>query len=353
MKINYIVKEFDKDFYNFDAVVVPVQQSKSGITGPYYYDKAWHDDTEQKLKQLKDFEFEFGKSEAVYSEVTGVYYIFVCARDWSRKLDRKNNKEWLKTYHEICFNSIFECIKQLDVQSILIQPLLFGYNNINEEGEVYKLLEELYTQNAELSNKKIYAIVNDLIVVNRKHSLAIYNLKSNRITKEEFKKEMIAMQMEQNRSYLCELRKKAEIETVYPEKSKVQQAYSELRQSSYFFDEYLNRYQGTASELAENAGIDKSTLSKIKSHTYKAKSKNVIIALAIALDLTVKEREKFINSAGFSYPITEHDRFIEQQLRKKRYNKVVDFNKDIMDKYPDFAIEARSSGGYKSKKSDE
>ncbi len=91
MTINYIVNGFDKDFYNFDAYVIPVQQSEEGITEPYNIDKKWSGDINKKLKQLTDFEFEFGKAEAVYSEVTGAYYIFVCARYWkSRKLNKKS-----------------------------------------------------------------------------------------------------------------------------------------------------------------------------------------------------------------------------------------------------------------------
>lgn len=344
MTINYIVKGFDKDFYNFDAVVIPVQQSKEGIIEPYYYDKALYDDAEQKLKQLTDFEFEFGKSEAVYSEATGVYYIFVCARYWkSRELDKKSYEEWLKARHGICFKSVFECIKQLDVQSILIQPLLFGYTQISEEGEIYKLFNEIYIQNADSSNKKIYVIVNNLIIVNRKHAKAISKFNRDRISKEEFKEEMINIQMEQDCSYLYELIKKAEIETVFQEKPKVQQAYDELKKSSYFFDEYLNRYPGTAAELAEKADIDPSTLSKIKSHKYNSKTRKAVLSLAVALDLTVEDRKRFINSAGFNYPRTEQDRFIEQQLRKKRYTKVEDFNNDIWDEHPDFMLGRKSS----------
>lgn len=344
MTINYIVKGFDKDFYNFDAVVVPLQKSGTNKMEAYYYEKEWIEDINATLNQLTDYAFEFGKAISARSEKTGRYYIFICSRyDVIHEEGRKAYSEWLETRHEICFKSVFECIKQLDVQSILIQPLLFGYTEISEEEEIYKLFEELYMQNADLSNKKIYVIVNNLIIVNRKHAKAISKFNRDRISKEDFKEEMINIQMEQNCSYLYELIKKAEVETVFPEKSKVQQAYSELKQSSYLFDEYLNRYQGTATELAEKADIDPSTLSTIKSHKYREKSKKVVLSLAIALDLTFEDRKRFINSAGFSYPRTDQDRFIEQQLRKKRYTRVEDFNDDIWEEHPDFMLGRKSS----------
>ncbi len=42
-----------------------------------------------------------------------------------------------------------------------MQPLFFGYCDIKEQDEVYRLLEKLYLQNTKLSNRKIYIIMNN------------------------------------------------------------------------------------------------------------------------------------------------------------------------------------------------
>ncbi|MBD5159849.1 MAG: hypothetical protein HDT23_06380 [Ruminococcus sp.] len=167
---------------------------------------------------------------------------------------------------------------------------------------------------------------------------ALQKLKNGKITPEEYKRIFIERKIEKSRSYTTKLIRPAEIETRYSEKYKIQHLHDNLNNSSEFFYEYLGNYQGRDSELAENAMITKSTISKIKNHTYKSISKNSIISLAIALDLTVEDRKRFINSAGFSYPVTEHDHFIEQQLRKKRYTTVQAFNDDICEEYPQFVI---------------
>lgn len=163
-------------------------------------------------------------------------------------------------------------------------------------------------------------------------------MKEGRITAEECKQIYVENQIEKSMSYTNSLIRRAEIETKYKPKTIVEQFHADMNNSSWFFDEYINRYSGTDAELARNANISPSTISKIKSHKYEAKSRNVVIALAIALDLAVDDRKRFINSAGFSYPMTERDHFIEQQLRKKRYTSVVSFNKDIIDEYPKFVF---------------
>lgn len=350
MAIKYICRGFDKDYYKFNAIVVPVQQSEEGIIESYNIDiqeREWKNDINKKLKQLADFEFEFGKSEAVYSEETKAYYIFVCARYWkSRKMDGKSYKEWLQNRHRICIESLFECAKRLNVHKILIQPLFFCYREIKEQDEVYRLLEKIYSQDTELNNIEIYTIVNNRMFFTENY-FRLSKLRRNCTNMQKFKQEYIDVQMEESLSYSSSLMRIAEIETKYNTKSPVKQLYEDMNNSSWFFDEYIRKYSGTASELARNANINDSTISKIKSHTYKAKSKNVIIALAIALDLNVDERKRFINSAGFSYPNDKHDCFIEQQLKKKRYTSVVTFNKDIIDEYPEFIIETRATKGYK------
>lgn len=343
MKINYICMGFDEKFYNFDAYIIPVRQTDKGIMKPYNIDiLKWISDINEKLNQLTDFEFESGKSKAVYSEVTGVYYIFICAIYWkSRELDQKSYEEWLKKRYGICIESLFECINELNVKKILMQPLIFGYYNIKDQDEVYRLWEKLYSQDTRMSNRKIYAIVNNgKIYCERYYKLS--EIKTRRTDPQKFKQDYINEQMEKSFSYCNSLVRTAEIETVYSKKSVIEQIHEDLNNSSWFFYEYINRYPGTASELAEKADIDKSTISKIKKHSYREKSRKVVISLAIALDLTADDRKRFINSAGFAYPRTDKDRFIEQQLRKKRYNNVKDFNEDIWNEHPDFLLGAKS-----------
>ena len=349
MPIKYICMGFDKDFYNFDAYVIPVQQSEKGIPEPYNIDiLKWNHDINEKLNQLTDFEFESGKSEAVYSEVTGVYYIFVCTRYWQRRrLNPKSYEEWIENCYRICIESLFECVKKLNVHRILIQPILFGCYDIKDQDEVYRLLEKLYLQNTALSNRTIYVIVNNGKIFCQMHYKTCELIKNkNKTDIKKFRQEYIKAQMEKSFSYTNTLIRTAEIETVYNKKTLMEQFYEDMNNSSWFFYEYIQRYSGTATELAGKANIDKSTISTIRSHKYNGKSRNVVISLAIALDLTVEDRKRFINSAGFSYPITEQDRFIEQQLRKKKYDRVTDFNNDISDEHPDFVIGGRSSGGY-------
>lgn len=163
------------------------------------------------------------------------------------------------------------------------------------------------------------------------------------ITYEDCKSIFVEEQMKNSYSYTNSLIRIAEIETRYKPKTIAEQFREDINNNSCFFDEYINRYPGTYSELAENANIDSSTISKIRSHKYNSKTLKVVLSLAIALDLTVDDRKRFINSAGFIYPNDEHDYFIEQQLRKKRYNNVREFNEDIWNEHPDFLLGAKSS----------
>ena len=58
----------------------------------------------------------------------------------------------------------------------------------------------------------------------------------------------------------------AEIETVYKPKTVAEQFREDMNNDSWFFEEYIKRYPGTAIELARKADIDNSTISKIKKH---------------------------------------------------------------------------------------
>lgn len=361
MTINYIVKGFDKDFYNFDAVVVPVKemnnsQSEQEICG-------------FRLQFLSDFRYDFSEImhrltksalkpngvTAVRSERTGIYYIFVLVQSRDRvphgMMSRRTKEIYQNKNYSYCCKEIVKYINKLDVKNILVHPS-FNQDKFITNKDIDFLAKTFESNIDRFSNKNIYILVEELSLKDRETSTAFSDMRKGTITPEECVQIYVENQTRKSLSYTNSLIRVAEIETKYTEKSIMEQFYEALKNTECFFYEYINRYQGTAAELAKKANISDSTISKIKKHEYKEKLRTVVISLAIALDLTVEDRKRFINSAGFSYPITKHDRFIEQQLRKKRYNRVIDFNKDIMDEYPDFIIEVRSSGGHKNKKSD-
>lgn len=361
MTINYIVKGFDKNFYNFDAVFIPLmeiksnQKNKQEVCGsmlqPFYDD--FRHDFGKIMHGLTISAFKSDRVMAVKSEETGIYYIFVLFQTRYMMPDSMNRKthEIHHKKHICCEKIIKEMIKyinNLDVKNILIHPI-FNKTDFNPNTDSDFLAKTLESNIDRFSEKNIYILVGDLIQRDSKFD-AFYNITEGLITPEECKQIYVKSKIEQSQSYTNSLIRIAEIETRYSAQSLAKQFIEDMNNSSCFFDEYIKIYSGTDSTLAKNANIDKSTISKIKSHTYKAKSKTVIIALAIALDLTVDDRKRFIKSAGFSYPLTEHDRFIEQQLKKKKYTSVIAFNKDIMDEHPEFVIETRSSRGYKNKK---
>lgn len=355
MTINYIVKGFDKDFYNFDAVVVPVVEMN---------DKSNQEVHGFRLQFLNDFRHDFVEImqglpisafkpdgvTTVRSEKTDIYYIFVLVQSREhvpyRMMSRRTREIYRNKNYSYCCEETVKCINSLDVKNILVHPAFNQVDfHINMDND---FLEKTLESNIDrFSRKNIYILVEDLSTKDSKISMAFDRMRRGIITPEECMQIYMENQMKKSFSYTNRLIRIAEIETKYKEKSIMEQFYEALNSDAWFFDEYINRYPGTASKLAEDADIDKSTISTIKSHKYEARSRKVIIALAIALDLTVDDRKRFIKSAGFSYPLTKHDRFIEQQLKKKRYTSVIDFNEDIIDEHPEFIIETRSYRGCK------
>ena len=351
MTINYIVKGFDKDFYNFDAVVVPVVEMRN--------DKREQEVHGFRLQFLNDFRHDFVEImqglpvsafkpdgvTAVRSEKTGIYYIFVLvhSRDYMprRMMSRRNCEIYHNKNYSYCCEEMIKYINNLDVNNILVHPAFNQVNfNMNMDSD---FLENTIKRNIDrFSRKNIYIFVEELDKGKRKLENAIFRMEKGLITYEECKRIFVEKQMKNSSSYTNSLIRIAEIETKYKPKTIAEQFLEDMNNNSCFFDEYINRYPGTASELAEAADIDKSTVSTIKSHKYETRSRTVVIALAIALDLTVDDRNRFINSAGFNYPHDKNDYFIEQQLRKKRYTSVIDFNEDIMDEYPNCIIKTRS-----------
>lgn len=348
MTINYICDGFDKNFYNFDAVVVPVVEM-------LYSDKSEQEVHGFRLQFLNDFRHDFVEImqelpisafkpdgvTAVKSEETGIYYIFVLVQSHDhvpyRMMSRRTREIYRNKNYSYCCEEMVKCINNLDIKNVLVHP---AFNQIefimNRDSD---FLEKTLESNIDrFSKKNIYIFVEDLDKGERKIENAISRMEKGFITYNECMQIYVENQMENSLSYTNSLIRRAEIETKYKPKTIAEQFREDMNNSSWFFDEYINKYSGTASDLAKNANISPSTISKIKSHAYETRSRKVIISLAIALDLTVEDRKRFINSAGFGYPINEHDHFIEQQLRKKRYTRVIDFNRDIMNDYPQFVI---------------
>lgn len=282
---------------------------------------------------------------AVRSEKTGIYYIFVLvqSRDYMprRTMNRRTREIYHNKNYSYCCEEMVRYINNLDVKNILVHPA-FNQVNFNSNKDSDFLVKILKSNINRFSRKKIYILVEKLNMRDNEFSIALRRMEKWLITYEECKRIFVEKQMKNSSSYTNSLIRIAEIETRYKPKTIAEQFREDMSNDSWFFYAYIERYPGTASELAEKAGIDPSTISKIKSHTYETKSRNVVIALAIALDLTIDDRKRFINSAGFSYPKTERDRFIEQQLRKKRYNNVREFNEDIWNEHSDFLLGAKS-----------
>lgn len=347
MTINYICNGFDKDFYNFDAVVVPVVSSKNGQA--VYGFNEWYledfcNDFNKIIQRLPMSEFEPDRATTVKSKKTGIYYIFIMIYppDCNNIMQRKTTIIFDDENYSYCCKKIVKCINNLDVKNILIHPTL-NKADFNHNTDSDLLAKTLESNIGRFSKKNIYICVENSRLRDSKVSNALFRMNRGLIVPEKCKRICMKSEMEKSFSYTNNLIKIAEIETVYNKKSVIEQFYEDMNNSSCFFDECINNYPGTASKLAEKAGIDPSTISTIKNHKYNSKTKKAVLSLAIALDLTADDRKRFINSAGFSYPNEEQDYFIEQQLRKKRYNNVREFNEDIWNEHPDFLLGAKSS----------
>lgn len=358
MTVNYIVKGFDKDFYNFDAVVVPVvemindksEQEVHGFRLQFLND--FRTDFIEIMQSLPISAFKPDGVTAVKSEETGIYYFFVLVQSRDHMpysmMSRRKREVYHNKNYTYCCEKVVECINNFDVRNILIHPAFNQINFIMNKDSDF-LAKTLENNINRFRQKNIYIFVEDISKKDSKVSLAIYGMEQGTVTPEECAKIYVESQMEKSTSYTNRLIRIAEIETKYKPKTIAEQFLEDMNNDSWFFYEYINKYPKTDAELARNANISPSTVSTIKKHKYNEKSKTVVIALAIALDLTIDDRKRFINSAGFGYPRTPHDRFIEQQLRKKKYNDVRKFNDDIGEEHPEFMIESKLSKNAKSK----
>lgn len=84
---------------------------------------------------------------------------------------------------------------------------------------------------------------------------------------------------------------------------------------------FIDKKGHNDAEVYKKAGLDRRHFSKIRSNPDYKLGKNTVISLAFALELTKKETEKLLSSAGFS--LSDNDTFdlvIQFCLEKKIYD---------------------------------
>jgi hypothetical protein len=84
---------------------------------------------------------------------------------------------------------------------------------------------------------------------------------------------------------------------------------------------FIDKKAVNDADVYKRAGIDRRHFSKIRSNPEYKPGKNTVIALALALELTKKEAEKLLGSAGYS--LSDSDTFdlvIQFCLEKKIYD---------------------------------
>ncbi|MBT2679894.1 hypothetical protein J7E38_12845 [Bacillus sp. ISL-35] len=68
---------------------------------------------------------------------------------------------------------------------------------------------------------------------------------------------------------------------------------------------FIDKKGSTDAEVYKKAGIDRRLFSKIRSNPDYRPSKNTVIALALGLELSKKETDKLLSSAGYSLSDSE------------------------------------------------
>lgn len=79
--------------------------------------------------------------------------------------------------------------------------------------------------------------------------------------------------------------------------------------------EILNLHIESLEKLALEINYDKSSISKLRSGRIRKPQKHRVIALAIGMKLSDKERYEFIRCANYQYPADERDRLVESLIR--------------------------------------
>jgi hypothetical protein len=84
---------------------------------------------------------------------------------------------------------------------------------------------------------------------------------------------------------------------------------------------YIDKKGVSDADIYKRAGLDRRHFSKIRSNPEYKPGKNTVIALALALELTKKETDKLLSSAGYSLSDSDTlDLVIQFCLEKKIYN---------------------------------
>jgi hypothetical protein len=93
---------------------------------------------------------------------------------------------------------------------------------------------------------------------------------------------------------------------------------------------FIDKKGASDADIYKKAGIDRRHFSKIRSNPDYRIGKNTAIALAIALELTEKETNKLLSSAGYSLSESEtFDLVIKFYLEKKIYD-ISDVNQSLV-----------------------
>jgi transcriptional regulator with XRE-family HTH domain len=96
-----------------------------------------------------------------------------------------------------------------------------------------------------------------------------------------------------------------------------------IRQSGKSREQYLNlvrytymlRYDGSVEEFAEAVGSNKSTLSRIRSGYTRKPNKTLVLAMGLALKLSLEEFYIFVHANNRKFPEDMRDIFIENAIR--------------------------------------
>jgi hypothetical protein len=84
---------------------------------------------------------------------------------------------------------------------------------------------------------------------------------------------------------------------------------------------YIDKKEARDADIYKRAGLDRRHFSKIRSNPEYKPGKNTVIALALALELTKKETDKLLSSAGYSLSDSDTlDLVIQFCLEKKMYD---------------------------------
>lgn len=92
---------------------------------------------------------------------------------------------------------------------------------------------------------------------------------------------------------------------------------------------YIDKTGASDPEIYNKAGIDRKHFSKIRSNPNYRPGKNTIIALALALELTKKETDTLLGSAGYSFSDSDTSDLVVQFCLGKKIYAIHDVNQAL------------------------